>query len=83
MVIFIFFLQIVGKCAMDYGRMVLESLKKKGFYDDIGQFDVTDEVSLVDPLFSTFTDGGFTVIAQHSRIYLKEIFLKTDNCILL
>ena len=29
---------------MDYGRLVLENLKKKGFYDDIGQFDVTDEV---------------------------------------
>jgi len=29
---------------MDYGRMVLDNLKKKGFYDDIGQFDVTDEV---------------------------------------
>ena len=36
--------QIVGKCAMDYGRMVLNQLKDKGFYDDIGQFDVTDEV---------------------------------------
>lgn len=30
---------------MDYGRLVLEKLQKKGFYDDIGQFDVTDEVS--------------------------------------
>ena len=29
---------------MDYGRLVLENLKKKGFYDDVGQFDVTDEV---------------------------------------
>ena len=36
--------QIIGKCAMDYGRLVLENLKKKGFYDDVGQFDVTDEV---------------------------------------
>lgn len=24
--------------------MVLDQLKEKGFYDDIGQFDVTDEV---------------------------------------
>ena len=32
---------------MDYGRLVLENLKKKGFYDDIGQFDVTDEVCIL------------------------------------
>ena len=32
---------------MDYGRLVLESLQRKGFYDDEGQFDVTDELCIM------------------------------------
>ncbi|XP_066914900.1 BAI1-associated protein 3-like isoform X2 [Clytia hemisphaerica] len=32
---------------MDYGHLVFNQLKDKGFYDDVGQFDVTDELCIM------------------------------------
>ena len=31
---------------MDYAEMIFRKLKAKGFYDNEGQFDVTDQVCL-------------------------------------
>lgn len=39
--------EIVGDCAREYGEMVLQQLRAKGFYDDIGQFDVTDQLCIM------------------------------------
>ena len=30
---------------MKYGQLILDELQEKGFYDDVGRFDVTDQVS--------------------------------------
>jgi len=38
--------EIVGKCAMDYATKIFNQLKSKGFYDDVGQFDVTDQLCI-------------------------------------
>ena len=29
----------------DYARSICDQLKEKGFYDDVGKFDVTDQVT--------------------------------------
>ncbi|XP_065677950.1 BAI1-associated protein 3 isoform X1 [Hydra vulgaris] len=38
---------IIGKCAMDYAEMIFQKLKVKGFYDNEGQFDVTDQLCIM------------------------------------